>query len=73
MDYPIEFTPEAAGGLYRLNKVIAQRVVNKLKWLSQNFDALTPEILTGELKGLYKLRMGSYRVIYTVNRDEHLL
>lgn len=73
MDYHIEFTPEAADDLHRLNKVIAQRAVNKLKWLSQNFDDLTPDGLTAELKGLYKLRIGSYRIIYAVNRDKHLL
>jgi mRNA interferase RelE/StbE len=73
MGYRVEFMPEAADAFYRLNKVVAQRVVSKLKWLSQNFDNLTPEVLTGELRGLYKLRIGSYRVIYSADRDAHLL
>jgi len=73
MDYRIEFTQQAADDLQKLNKDVAQRVVSKLKWLSQNFDDLTPDVLTGELKGLYKLRIGSFRVIYSANRDAHLL
>ena len=73
MDYRIEFTQEAADGLQHLNKIVVQRIINKLKWLSQNFDALTAEVLSGGFKGLFKLRVGGYRVIYSVNRGERLL
>ncbi|MCR4406590.1 MAG: type II toxin-antitoxin system RelE/ParE family toxin [Anaerolineae bacterium] len=31
---------------------------------------MTPEPLTGEWKGLFKLRIGSYRAFYTINRSE---
>jgi len=65
--------PQAINDLRRLEKSIAQRILSKLKWLSQNFNNLTPNKLTGELKGFYKLRVGSYRVIYTANEKEHLL
>ena len=73
MRYYVEFTSEATGKFLSLDKVVSQRVLDKLKWLSHNFDDLTPEVLTGELKGFYKLRVGSYRVIYTVNHDKSLL
>jgi len=72
-DYQIRFMPEAATDLGRLDKPVAQRIITKLKWLSRNFDDLTPEMLSGELKGFYKLRAGSYRAIYTTNREERLL
>jgi mRNA interferase RelE/StbE len=65
--------PQAANDLRRLDKPIAQRILHKLKWLAQNFNDLTPNKLTGELRGFYKLRVGSYRVIYTTNQEEHLL
>lgn len=65
--------PEVAKDLHRLDKPVAQRVINKLRWLSQNFEDIIPEPLTGEFKTLYKLRIGSYRVLYTVNRDKHTL
>ncbi len=73
MAYQIRLMPEAARDLRRFDKLIAQRIVNKLKWLSQNFKDIIPEPLTGELKMLYKLRIGSYRVLYTVNRDKYML
>ena len=71
--YQIQLMPQAVKDFHHLDKPIAQRVVNKLKWLSQNFDGLTPEPLTAELRGSYKLRVGSYRVIYTANQEKHLL
>ena len=72
-EYLIVFMPQATNDLRRLDKPIAQRILHKLKWLSRNFNDLTPNKLTGELRGFYKLRVGSYRVIYTANQEEHLL
>jgi len=65
--------PEARDDLGSLDKPIAQRVLNKLRWLAENFEAITPEPLTGEWKGLFKLRIGSYRALYTVNWTERRL
>ena len=71
--YELELMPEARDDLDSLDKPIAQRVFNKLRWLAGNFDAITPQPLTGEWKGLFKLRIGSYRALYTVNRIERRL
>ncbi|MDP2730445.1 MAG: type II toxin-antitoxin system RelE/ParE family toxin [Dehalococcoidales bacterium] len=66
MTYQVRFTPGAIQDLSRLDKTVAQRILSKIKWLSENFDDLTPERLSGNLRGLLKLRIGSYRVIYTL-------
>jgi mRNA interferase RelE/StbE len=73
MSYGVEFRPEAVDSLRCLDKAIAQRILRRLKWFAQNFETVTPEALTAELKGLFKLRVGSYRVIYEIRRKEHLL
>ena len=52
MTYHIEFSPEARQDLAQLDKVVAERILRKLRWLSENFDILTPETLSGEWKGL---------------------
>jgi mRNA interferase RelE/StbE len=65
--------PQASDDLRRLDKPVVQRILYKLKWLSQNFSDLTPQKLTGELRGFYRLRVGSHRVIYTVNQEERQL
>jgi len=71
--YQIRLMPDAAKDLNSLDMFVAQHIINKLKWLSQNFDNIAPQRLTGEFKTLYKLRVGSYRVLYTANRDKHVL
>jgi mRNA interferase RelE/StbE len=71
--YEIEFRPEARDALRRLNKPTAQRILNKLKWLAANYDTVPHEALTGEFRGLFKLRIGDYRVIYAVDVTGYLI
>ncbi len=68
--YEVEFTSAAESDLARLSKTIAQRILKKIRWLAENFENVTPEPLTGEWKGLYKLRVGDYRVLYTFSQVE---
>ncbi|MBN1875456.1 MAG: type II toxin-antitoxin system RelE/ParE family toxin [Anaerolineae bacterium] len=68
--YHVEFAATAADDLGRLNKPTAQRIFTKIKWLAENFPVLTPEPLTGQWEGVYKLRVGDYRVLYTFSRAE---
>jgi len=63
MTYQVKFMPQTVDDLSRLDKVIARRILTKVRWLSENFDTLTPEVLISEWKGLFKLRVGSYRVV----------
>jgi mRNA interferase RelE/StbE len=53
-----------AHDLKNLDKAIAKRVIKELeKALSSNPDC--GEALTGQFKGLFKLRIGDYRVVYS--------
>jgi len=61
--YDIRILKPAVKDLEQLDKVVAKRVVEKINWLAQNLDEIRPQHLTGELRGLYKLREGDYRII----------
>lgn len=37
-----------------------------LCWLGSNFEKVAGEPLSGEFKGAFKLRIGDWRVVYTV-------
>ena len=53
-----------AHDLKNLDKAIAKRVIKELEEaLSSNPDC--GEALTGQFKGLFKLRIGDYRVVYS--------
>lgn len=62
----IHWTEDAIKDLERLDKPVEQRVLRKISWLSNNFERITPEPLSGEFKGTFKLRIGDWRVVYTV-------
>ena len=52
---------------------MARRIADRIRWLAEHFEEITPEPLKGELAGLFKLREGDYRVIYEPLRKERLI
>ncbi len=71
--YQVVFRPRAAQEFENLDEVVAGRVLKKLRRLAENFDSMKPEPLAGPFSGLFKLRVGDYRVIYQVNRENRVL
>jgi mRNA interferase RelE/StbE len=68
MRYAVEYDPEAVDDLKRLPGNIRKRIVAKINWLAENFDQIQPLLLTANLAGFLKLRVGDYRVIYECDR-----
>ena len=66
--YDVGFTPDGDSDLAHLDTAMAQRVLKKLRWLAENFDAIKPEALTGQWGGMFKLVVGDYRVLYTFDK-----
>lgn len=69
--YKVELTKQAEKTfdlLFKSNSKMANRVANAIDHLSEVPDAGVP--LKGELKGLYKYRVGTYRIIYQVKRKK---
>ncbi len=62
----VEWTDDAIEDLEKLNKMIAKRILNKITWLSNNFNIIIPEALSRDFAGMFKLRVGDWRVIYTI-------
>ena len=71
--YRIHILDIATHELSRLDKSVSHRIVERINWLATNLDAIRLEALTGDLAGLYKLRVGDYRVIYEVLRQEQTI
>jgi mRNA interferase RelE/StbE len=68
--YNIRILDEASRELDRLDKPVGRRIVERINWLSEKLGDIRPEPLKGDLIGLFKLRIGDYRVIYEIIRDE---
>lgn len=65
----VKWTDAALRDLAVVDSVIAQRIVQKVSWLELHFNLVVPEMLSGPLKGYYKLRVGDFRVIYSVQKQ----
>ena len=65
----IEWTEAAIKDLGRLDRQVARRILKKLEWFSRHFETVVPEPLSAEFKGVYKLRIGDWRVIYTLESE----
>ena len=63
----------ASRELKRIDPPIAQRIVDRIRWLAENFERITPEPLKGNLASFSKVREGDYRIIYEVLRKEQLI
>ena len=64
--FKVDFTPIALKDISALDKSITIRVIEKIDWLSANFDSVTKEALTGDFRGKYKLRVGDWRIVYSI-------
>ena len=65
----VRWSSGALANLETLDPLIRERVLSKVSWLEDNFADIVPDPLHRELKGLYKLRVGDYRAVYSVQRD----
>ena len=64
----IEYKASVGRELRRLDRHVAARIVDKIERDLASPD-LRPVPLTGSFEGLYKLRIGDYRVIYALSAD----
>lgn len=71
--YSVRIPRAATRELERLDKVLARRITERIRWLAENFDTINPEALTSDWAGLFKLRVGDYRVVYEVVYTERLI
>jgi mRNA interferase RelE/StbE len=67
--YKVYFSQEAEASLSRLDKKIAQRILDRIKWLSLHIENINHKALTGNLRGIFKLRVGDYRVLYELKHN----
>ena len=51
-NFSVEFTDQAADDLGEITKTVAQRILDKIRWLSANCGSLTPAALAGDLAGI---------------------
>ena len=68
----VEYKASVAGDLDRLDRGMALRILKKIE-RSFASEGRTGEPLAGEFDGLFRLRVGDYRVIYARTTEGYLV
>jgi mRNA interferase RelE/StbE len=71
--YRVRLLDAASKDLARLDKPVGRRIVERMHWLAENLKDTNLEALTGDLEGLFKLRVGDHRVVHELIHDEELI
>lgn len=68
--YELAFHPNVAKDLRGLDKSIRQRILSRIEWLADHAEEIRHEPLTAQWAGMYRLRIGDYRVIYDLEQEQ---
>jgi len=72
--FEVRIDPDAQKELRRLPPPMRERVVKAIDALKDNpFGGKDIRKLRGELTGLYRLRVGNYRVVYRIVEEQRLV
>ena len=71
--FSVGFRHSAANDIRHLDRPVIERVLSKLLWLARFVDTIHHEELTGQWTGYYRIRVDDYRIIYQIERSEHLI
>jgi mRNA interferase RelE/StbE len=59
-----------AKDLRGLDKGIRQHILSRIEWLADHTEEIRHEPLTDQWAGMYRLRVGDYRVIYELRQEQ---
>ena len=68
MNYRVELLPNAEDSIRKMDMPVRGRILRRIKWLSANLDIIKHQMLVGKFRGMYKNRIGDYRIIYSIDR-----
>jgi mRNA interferase RelE/StbE len=71
--YSVRILKPASRELQKLDPSIAKRIVARIHWLSNNVEGAKLYPLKGGLRGLFKVREVSYRIILEVLRSDRVI
>lgn len=71
--YSVRLLKAATRDLEKLDRKVSRAILDRLEWLSRNLDNTKLFPLKGDLRRLFKLREGSYRIIFEILHKEKVI
>jgi mRNA interferase RelE/StbE len=71
--YRLVFRPAILQDLASLELSLAQRLLDKTKWIASNIDNLRHDPIASDLPGLSKYAVEDWRIFYSIDRNDHLV
>ena len=71
--YRVTYQPSILDDLQTTAQGMAQRLLDKTKWLASNVANLRHEPLDDDLPGLVQYAVGDWRILYSIDQDEHVV
>lgn len=71
--YKVTILPDAEKSFCMLDKSVQLRIAAKIDWLAENAEIIIHQPLKSmpdELKDLCRIRVGDYRIIYWIYKEE---
>ena len=71
--FRLTYRPAILSDLANLEQSVAQRLLDKTKWIASNIDNLRHEPLAPDLLGLSKYSVQNWRIFYSIDRENQLV
>jgi len=71
--YRVAYMPAVLNDLRTAEPDIAQRLLDKTKWLASNAVNLRHDTIHPDLPGMIQYAVANWRILYTLDREEHVV
>lgn len=71
--YRVTYVPSVIDDLRKTDQSMAQRLLEKTKWLASNVANLRQEPLHQDLPGIIQYAVGDWRILYSIDREEQIV
>jgi mRNA interferase RelE/StbE len=71
--YRVNYLPTVLDDLRATEQPMAQRLLDKTKWLASNVSNLRHDPLHPDLPGMIQYAVGDWRILYSIDREDHVV
>ena len=71
--YRVTYLPTVLNDLRATEQPMAQRLLDKTKWLASNVGNLSHNPLHPDLPGMIQYAVDNWRILYSIDREDHVV